>query len=137
MFEIRKRFAFSASHQLAGLPPDHACGRLHGHNYEVEILLLSPTLNEYGFVVDYGDLRPFKELLDRVLDHQHLNNVLNFQPTAENLAKWLYDHAKEMWPQTIAVRVSETPATWAEYRTCFDPWLGQSPLQRLQNQNTQ
>ena len=116
MFEIRKRFQFSASHQLQGLPPDHPCGRLHGHNYEVEIVLQSPMLNEYGFVVDYGELLPFKQILDNQLDHQHLNNVLDFQPSAENLAQWLYDHAKYAWLETVAVRVSETPSTWAEYR---------------------
>ncbi len=116
MFEVRKRFQFSASHQLTGLPPDHQCGRLHGHNYEVEIVLQSPVLNEHGFVVDYGELLPFKQILDKLLDHQHLNDVLDFQPSAENLAKWLYDHAKDAWLQTVAVCVSETPATWAVYR---------------------
>ena len=115
MFEIRKRFQFSASHQLQGLPLDHPCGRLHGHNYEVEIVLQSPKLNEHGFVVDYGELRPFKQLLDTMLDHQHLNDVLDFQPSAENLAKWLFERARGMWDEVVAVRVSETPATWAEF----------------------
>src|SRR5262249_12296187 len=35
MYTITKRFAFSASHIIGGLLPDHPCGRLHGHNYEV------------------------------------------------------------------------------------------------------
>jgi len=36
--------------------------------------------------------------------------------TAENLAKFLFDWAKTKWPEVTAMRVSETPKTWAEYR---------------------
>ncbi|MDE1968530.1 MAG: 6-carboxytetrahydropterin synthase, partial [Alphaproteobacteria bacterium] len=36
--------------------------------------------------------------------------------TTEVLAKWLYDWCKERWPETAAVRVGETPRSWAEYR---------------------
>ena len=39
MYTIAKRFAFSASHTIGGLPPEHPCARLHGHNYEVEVIL--------------------------------------------------------------------------------------------------
>jgi 6-pyruvoyltetrahydropterin/6-carboxytetrahydropterin synthase len=39
MYTIAKRFAFSASHVIGGLSVDHPCGRLHGHNYEVEVSL--------------------------------------------------------------------------------------------------
>ncbi|HUM68046.1 MAG TPA: 6-carboxytetrahydropterin synthase, partial [Chloroflexota bacterium] len=39
MYTISKQFHFSASHQLNGLPLEHQCARLHGHNYEVELIL--------------------------------------------------------------------------------------------------
>ncbi len=116
MYTISKQFHFSASHQLDGLPPDHQCARLHGHNYEVELILQSETLDSYGFVVDYLALRPFKAYLDEFLDHRHLNDVLPFPSTAENIACHLYAWAKERWPQVTAVRISETPRTWAEFR---------------------
>jgi len=116
MYIISKQFHFSASHQLDGLPSEHQCARLHGHNYEVELVLQSEELDGYGFVVDYLALRPFKTYLDETLDHRHLNDVLPFPTTAENLARHLYTWAKEQWPQVTAVRVSETPRTWAEYR---------------------
>jgi 6-pyruvoyltetrahydropterin/6-carboxytetrahydropterin synthase len=115
MYKITKRFEFSASHQLYNLPPDHKCSRLHGHNYQVEVVLQSPKLDESGFVIDYGDLKPLKEFIDSTLDHRHLNDVLPFQTSAENIAKFLYDWCKGRWPYTVAVRVSETPKTWAEY----------------------
>ncbi len=116
MFTIQKQFSFSASHQLDGLSPEHQCSRLHGHNYIVELVLQAEELDENGFVVDYLDLKPFKEYIDNTLDHRHLNEVLPFQTSAENLAKFLYDWAKARWSQVSAVRVSETPKTWAEYR---------------------
>lgn len=116
MYTIKKEFHFSASHQLDHLPDEHPCARLHGHNYIVEIELQSAKLDEDGFVLDYGDLRPFKQLIDDRLDHRHLNDILNVPTTAENLAYWLYEQAICFnWPVT-AVRVSETPKTWAEYR---------------------
>ncbi len=116
MYTISKRFCFSASHIIDGLPDGHQCARLHGHNYDVEVVLQASTLDRYGFVVDYGDLKPFKQLIDDQLDHRHLNDVLPGATTAEAIAKYLFDKAKAMWPQTIAVRVSETPRTWAEFR---------------------
>ncbi len=114
MYKIAKRFSFSASHIIEGLPPGHQCGRLHGHNYEVELILQSDQLDEFGFVVDYGELRPFKDFIDETLDHRHLNDILT-PTTAEALAEFLFRKARELWPQTVAVRVSETPKTWAEY----------------------
>ena len=116
MFTIGKRFHFSASHVLTGLLEDHPCTNMHGHNYTVELMLESETLNEVGFVLDYGDLKLFTKIIDEELDHHHLNDVLPFQPSAENIARYLYNRAKELWPQAAAVRVSETPNTWAEFR---------------------
>ena len=116
MYRIAKRFAFSASHQLAGLPDGHPCARLHGHNYQLEVELAADTLDDVGFVVDYGELRWLYDDHIAPLDHRHLNNLLIFNPTAENLARFFFTICRERWPQTRAVRVSETPNTWAEYR---------------------
>ena len=116
MYIISKRFDFSASHQLVTLPPEHQCARLHGHNYIVEVVLQSETLNQHSFVVDYGELSPLKTYIDTKLDHRHLNDVFEFDTSAENIAKHLYEFCKTQWPETVAVRVSETPKTWATYR---------------------
>jgi 6-pyruvoyltetrahydropterin/6-carboxytetrahydropterin synthase len=117
MYRITKEFHFSASHQLFGLPDDHQCSRLHGHNYIAVIELASDTLNAHGFVRDYLELAPLKRYIDDALDHRHLNDVLGDDcVTAERMAKHLYDWCAARWPETAAVRVSETPKTWAEYR---------------------
>ncbi len=115
MFRISKKFEFSASHVLDCLYDDHPCARLHGHNYIVTVYLQSENLNEYGFVVDYRDLQVIKEYLNNHLDHRHLNDLFPFHPTAENIARYLYEKFKEKLPQLYAVEVSETPKTGAIY----------------------
>lgn len=116
MYTITKQFEFSASHSLDHLPPDHKCHFLHGHNYVVEVVLESAELNRDGFVRDYGELEPLKDFIDGKLDHRHLNDVVPGPTTAENIARFLYDFASGHWSEVAAVRVSETPKTWAEYR---------------------
>ncbi len=117
MYRITKEFHFSASHQLCHLPEDHPCARLHGHNYIVEVELSAKTLDKNGFVVDYRDLAPLKRYIDDELDHRHLNDVFGHDMvTSERLAQDIYDWCHVRWDQVSAVRVSETPKTWAEYR---------------------
>lgn len=118
MYTISKQFTFSASHQLLNLIDSHPCYRLHGHNYIVEVELQAASLNSHGFVRDYNDLDDLKNYIDDTLDHRHLNEVFaHDDTTAENLAKFLYTWAKEKWPEVSAMRVSETPKTWAEYKS--------------------
>jgi 6-pyruvoyltetrahydropterin/6-carboxytetrahydropterin synthase len=117
MYQITKQFVFSASHVLDHLPKGHPCARLHGHNYAVEVVVQSPCLDDRGFAqIDYNELEPFARFLDEHLDHRHLNEAMADRPTAENLARMLYGVARELSPFIVAVRVSETPRTWAEYR---------------------
>jgi 6-pyruvoyltetrahydropterin/6-carboxytetrahydropterin synthase len=117
MYTIAKTFAFSASHIIGGLPAEHPCARLHGHNYEVMVVLESPSLDPVGFVRDYHELSALREFIDATLDHKHLNDVLGHdRTTSEVLSKWLYDWCRASWPEVAAVRVSETPRVWAEYR---------------------
>jgi 6-pyruvoyltetrahydropterin/6-carboxytetrahydropterin synthase len=115
MYKISKQFAFSASHILEGLSADHPCARLHGHNYIVTVHLKAGQLDDTGFIKDYRELSIVKDYLDNTLDHRHLNDVFSFNPTAENMAKHLYDIFKESIPELWAVEVCETPKTSAIY----------------------
>jgi 6-pyruvoyltetrahydropterin/6-carboxytetrahydropterin synthase len=115
VYTIRKEFVFSASHQLEGLPEDHQCARLHGHNYKIIFELQSSTLNEVGFVRDYGDLQVAKDYIDKFLDHRHLNKVMNVNPTAENIARFLYDIFIAVLPELRAIEVCETDKTSARF----------------------
>lgn len=116
MYSISKTFHWSAAHHLPHLPEGHQCRNPHGHNYQAEITLTSPSLDLNWFVLDYGELAPFKEYIDTTFDHHDLNEVLTVPTTAENIAKHLYEYAKNIWKEyTIVVRISETTSTWASY----------------------
>lgn len=115
MFKIVKEFHCCSSHQLIGLPDEHPCSRNHGHNYIIKVELKSETLNEVGFVVDYRELGVIKEFIDDNMDHQFLNDVFAFNPTAENMCKFLYEKFHTIFPEISAVEVSETPKTNARY----------------------
>jgi 6-pyruvoyltetrahydropterin/6-carboxytetrahydropterin synthase len=123
---IGKSFTFEASHQLPGLPEGHKCGRLHGHNYTVEVILGGDELVGPGFVTDFGDLAPFRVYLTETFDHRHLNDTMTAAPTSENLAeylaRWFTQNFEPQIPGIlVAVRVSETPSSWAEYRPAREP----------------
>lgn len=91
----------------------------HGHNYIVVLeLSASPEdLTEAGFVRDYGELDEFEKWIDDTLDHQHLNEAMGGgSPSAENLEIWIYNRWIDRFPELTAVKISETPRTWAIYR---------------------
>jgi len=119
MYQIAKEFHFSASHIIEGLPDGHKCGRLHGHNYKVVLYLASEKLNEIGFVIDFGDLKPFKDFINEEFDHKHLNDhpyFDNHPTTAEAIAYALYEIATDLFGSIVAkVRVWETDKAWGEY----------------------
>jgi 6-pyruvoyltetrahydropterin/6-carboxytetrahydropterin synthase len=104
---------FSCHRRLAASTPVQSAARY----YEIEVILQATALDSVGFVRDYRELSALKKFLDETVDHKHLNDVLGHDSTtAETLSKWLYDWCKGIWPEVVAVRVSEAPSTWAEYR---------------------
>jgi 6-pyruvoyltetrahydropterin/6-carboxytetrahydropterin synthase len=113
---ISKEFHFSASHILKNLPEGHPCGRMHGHNYVVTVFLKGEPDEKVGFVQDYKDLNPIKEYIDKMLDHQHLNDVFHwFNPTVENMSRYLFEMFKKEFPLLTAIEMSETPKTNCRY----------------------
>ncbi|MFE7576912.1 6-pyruvoyl tetrahydropterin synthase family protein [Streptomyces sp. NPDC057521] len=118
---IGKQFRFEAGHRLDGLPEGHKCGREHGHSYLVELSVTAPTLTSTGFVVDFGELAPFRRYIDDGLDHRFLNDVIPVPPTAENiashLAAWFTANLEDsLGARLVAVKVWETATSWAEIR---------------------
>jgi 6-pyruvoyltetrahydropterin/6-carboxytetrahydropterin synthase len=119
-FTIGKTFDFEAGHRLRGLPPGHKCSRQHGHSYKVEVILTAPSLEDPGFVTDFGALAPFKTFLDTELDHQPLDEILPFEPTSERLAQWLagwfiHNVQPDIPGTLVAVLVRETSSSWARF----------------------
>ena len=118
MYFLSVKDHFDAAHRL----PFHQgkCQNIHGHRWDVEVVVGSPKTNENGLVLDFGVL---KDLLAGVvlrLDHRYLNEVCDFVPTAENLARFLFEAMSEKLGQydtvfTHSVRVNETPTSTATY----------------------
>lgn len=101
---------------MRGLPEDHKCSNQHGHSYLVRVELKSERLNAVGFVLDFGDLEPFKKYINTHFDHKNLDDVFLGQSSAENLAKHFYDYCEARWPETSRVGVRETKKCWAYYQ---------------------
>lgn len=89
---------------------------MHGHSYRVELRLEGPVDPDTGFVIDFFDVEAvFGPLLQRI-DHQCLNQIEGLEnPTAENIAVWIWDQTKPLLGQMCSVTVYETPLCWAEY----------------------
>ena len=107
MYYISKKFEIAAAHHLA-LDYGSRCSRLHGHNYAVEVFCRAGELDRNGMVTDF---RLIKERVCDVLDHKDLNEVLPFNPTSENLARWIC----EQIPNCYRVSVEETSGNRAVY----------------------
>jgi 6-pyruvoyltetrahydropterin/6-carboxytetrahydropterin synthase len=114
---ISQAFKFEAAHRLPNVPDTHRCHRMHGHSYRVEVQLDGPVDPHTGFVADFFDIeKSFADIMG-ALDHHCLNEVGGLEnPTAENIAIWIWDRLKPGLPQLWAVRVYETADCWAEYQ---------------------
>jgi len=119
MFEIEKSFTFEAGHTLR----HHlgACSKPHGHSYEVTITLQKKELHQEGskknMVEDFATIsEAAKSMLETYLDHCWLNDTLQTDsPTAEFIAKWIFDHLESKLEGLKAVKVKETAKSSACY----------------------
>lgn len=109
MYYIKKTLEISAAHRLQ-LSYASKCSRLHGHNWIVTVYCRAEKLNADGMVADFGHI---KEQIHGRLDHQNLNEVLPFNPTAENLARWIVDTL----PGCYCAKVEESRHNTAVYMT--------------------
>lgn len=107
MYYISKTFEISAAHAvLSGR--EGACETLHGHNWKITVHCRSRKLDADGMVVDF---RLIKDRIKSALDHRNLNEVLPFNPTAENIACWIAGQI----PHCYRVEVWENASNLAVY----------------------
>lgn len=116
MIEISKTFTFEAAHCLPELPVHHPCRRLHGHSYRFTVFVKGDRLPMYEWVLDYGDIRQAVAPVLDELDHRYLNEIEGLRnPTAENLAVWIWEKLKPRLSMLSRIEVRETKNTSATY----------------------
>jgi 6-pyruvoyltetrahydropterin/6-carboxytetrahydropterin synthase len=131
MFQVSEIVYFCYGHRL--LDYVGKCARVHGHNGKVEIVVGGETLDARGFVMDFSDLQvAAQRFIDDTFDHRLLLRrddplvpvltaqgetfvALDVNPSAENLAKLIFDHLRGLGFPVVAVRFFETETSVAVY----------------------
>ena len=108
MYYVRKSLEVCAAHNLK-LDYESKCENLHGHNWNINIYLKSKKLDENGMVMDFTIIK--KKIMDK-MDHKYLNEVFDFNPTAENIAHWIQE---ELGEKCYRVEVEESKNNLAIY----------------------
>ncbi len=129
---IVKRLHFCYGHRL--MDYDGKCAHPHGHNGILEVELSSEELDSKGMVYDFTEVKEhIQEFIDREIDHKMLLRegdpiisvlqdigepvfIMKENPTAENIAKLIFEAAEEKSLPVVAVRLWETPDAFAEYQ---------------------
>ena len=122
MFELTVSSGFCAAHRL----PKHKgkCKDLHGHNYDVEIALRGPELDDQGMLVDFSIVKNTLDSLISQVDHKYLNKLTHLSelfenPTAEHIAEWFAVNLAEAFLEkdhyVHYVQVKETDRSSARY----------------------
>ena len=115
--ELRKTYQFEAAHLLPHLPKTHKCRRLHGHSFQVEIVLNGDCDAKLGWVMDYAAITEAFYPIWQKLDHYYLNGVPGLKnPTSENIAIWIWRKLKPRLPLLTEVVVAETCTARCVYR---------------------
>ncbi len=132
MYRVSKEISFCYGHRL--LEHKGKCRHLHGHNARAVITLETPGLNDEGMVMDFSDVEStMKAWIDRELDHTmllHENDpflpsflearervyVMPLNPTAENIARLIFDQAESAGLPVVEVTIWETGSACASYR---------------------
>jgi 6-pyruvoyltetrahydropterin/6-carboxytetrahydropterin synthase len=132
MFRVTQQIDFCYGHRL--LNYDGKCRHLHGHNGRAMISLEGETLDHRGMLVDFTDIkRSLRTWIDDELDHRMILHrddpllpvlqahsqpvyVIAHNPTAENIARLIYDRAHEQGFPVVEVILWETPNSSAVYK---------------------
>jgi 6-pyruvoyltetrahydropterin/6-carboxytetrahydropterin synthase len=115
-FKLRQHFQIESARSLPFVPKGHPCGNTHGHSFKIIVTFIGSKQEPLGWVLDYHAINTGLAPLLKQLDHQILNNIPGLEnPTSENLAYWIYEHAKKIFPELTQVTIMETPTTECSY----------------------
>ncbi len=132
MFRVTREIHFCYGHRL--LHYNGKCRNLHGHNGKAIISLEGTELDRLGMLVDFSHIKKVMQTwIDETLDHKMILHrddpvlpelhrqqepvlVVDFNPTAENIARMIFDYAKEQGLPIVEVTLWETENSFATYR---------------------
>jgi 6-pyruvoyltetrahydropterin/6-carboxytetrahydropterin synthase len=132
MFQVTREIDFCYGHRL--LNYEGKCKYLHGHNGRAVITLEAPDLDARGMVLDFSDIkRVVATWIDNTLDHRMILNrqdpavptlrelgepmhLIDANPTAENIARLIYEFTADHGFPVVDVKLWETPNCFATYR---------------------
>ncbi len=97
MYYVEKTLEISSCHQLY-LDYESKCETLHGHNWMIKVYCKAKELDNNGLVCDFSLI---KKLVHDRIDHKNLNEVLKFNPTAENISRWIVEQIPECYKATV------------------------------------
>jgi 6-pyruvoyltetrahydropterin/6-carboxytetrahydropterin synthase len=131
MYRVTREIHFCYGHRLLNYAGK--CRHLHGHNGRAVITLAAPELDPLGMVMDFSHIkRVVSGWIDETLDHKMLLHqddpvlpflreqgepvyVLPVNPTAENIARLIYDYAAAQGFPVVEVQLWETENCFATY----------------------
>jgi 6-pyruvoyltetrahydropterin/6-carboxytetrahydropterin synthase len=106
--EIFVKFDFAASRRLTLLATEHPCSRVHGHTFEVQILVAGEIDPSTGFMVDFAVIEKSIAQIKETVDHRYLNDIDGLEnPTTEILAQWLWGNLLKDLPGLTEIIVQE------------------------------
>jgi 6-pyruvoyltetrahydropterin/6-carboxytetrahydropterin synthase len=100
MFEIFKEFTFEAAHHLAvNVTDGHRYSRLHGHSFQVQVVLKGDPDKKENWVYDFGEFEQRVAEVRADLDHHYLNEIAGLEvPTLENISRWIWSRLDDQLP---------------------------------------
>jgi len=110
---------FDSAHSLDGYRGK--CANIHGHRWTWRVYITADKLDSLGMIIDFSELKRFMTVVvENVFDHKLLNEVVNFNPTAEQLAitiyNWLKIRVEKNGCKVERVEVFESPECCAIIR---------------------
>ncbi len=114
--QLCQKVRIEAAHHLPCAPEGHKCHHVHGHSYNIEIVVEGEVDPATGWLIDYADIKAAFEPLSQQLDHQNLNEVEGLEnPTSENMARWIWERLAPKLP-LAEIRIDETSSSSCVYR---------------------